>query len=60
MNKDLTPQITSMIVDLWDNLDPVTKSQHVLSNSELYQRVQLLRETVAAFTRLENEHDRDS
>lgn len=60
MDKEQAPQITSMIVDLWDNLDPVTKSQHVLSNSELYQRVQLLRETVAAFTRLENEHDGNS
>lgn len=57
MNKELTPQITSMIVDLWDNLDPITKSQHVLSNSELYQRVRLLQDTVAAFTQLENNND---
>ena len=57
MDKDPTPQLTSMLVESWENLDPVTKSQHILSNSELYQRVQLLRETVAAFTRLENEHE---
>ena len=57
MNKELTPQLSSILVESWEILDAMTKSQHVLSNSELYQRVRLLQDTVAAFTQLENNND---
>jgi len=56
MNKELTPEITGLLTELWEDLDDITRSQHILSNSELYQRTRLLQDTVAAFTRLENEH----
>jgi hypothetical protein len=56
MNKELTPKITGLLTELWEDLDDITRSQHILSNSELYQRVRLLQDTVAAFTLLEIEH----
>jgi hypothetical protein len=56
MNKELTPEITGLLTELWEDLDDITRSQHILSNSELYQRVRLLQDTVAAFTQLEIEH----
>ena len=49
MNKELTPAINELLAELWEELDDITRSQHILSNSELYQRVRLLQDTVAAF-----------
>ena len=56
MNKELTPAINELLAELWEELDDITRSQHILSNSELYQRVRLLQDTVAAFKQLEIEH----
>ena len=56
MNKELTPAISELLAELWEELDDITRSQHILSNSELYQRVRLLQDTVAAFAQLEIEH----
>ncbi len=50
--------ITSAITDRWLTLDADTRAQHILSNSELYQRVQLMEHTLREFRRLE-EQQRD-
>lgn len=46
---DTTPSITTMLQELWYKLDAVSRSQHILSNSEVYQRVQQLEATQRAF-----------
>jgi len=50
--------ITSVINDRWLALDADTRAQHILSNSDLYQQVQLMEHTLREFRRLE-EQQRD-
>ncbi len=57
---DTTPGITTMLQELWYKLDAVSRSQHILSNSEVYQRVKQLEETQRAFQQLQDQQTNQS
>ena len=48
--------ITSAIKDRWLTLDADTRAQHILSNSNLYQEVQLMESVLQQFRQLEEQH----
>lgn len=45
----IIPSITTMLQEKWYSLDPVTRSEHILSNSVVYQQVLQLEATQRAF-----------
>lgn len=49
---NVVPLLTTMLQEKWYSLDPVTRSQHILSNSEIYQQVVQLESTQRAFQQL--------
>ena len=51
-----TLTITSAINDRWLTLDPDTRAQHILCNSDLYQQVKLMQHTLSEFRRLEEQN----
>lgn len=58
MNKTtVTPAISTMLQERWYSLDPVTRSEHILSNSPVYQQVLQLEATQRAFQQLLDKSD---
>lgn len=54
-------KLSGIVNDAWDKLDPDTQAQHILSNSNLYQQMQLIKETQREFKRLlDSENDTTS
>lgn len=49
--------ISSVITERWLKLDADVRAQHILSNSDLYQQIQLIEETLRDFRRLEDEYN---
>lgn len=54
-------KLSGIVNDAWDKLDSDTQAQHILSNSNLYQQMQLIKETQREFKRLlDSENDTTS
>ncbi len=49
--------ISSVITERWLKLDADVRAQHILSNSDLYQQIQLIEETLRDFRRLEDDYN---
>ena len=49
--------ITSTITDKWYSLDADIRAQHILSNSDLYQQIKLMEQTLQEFRRLEEQQN---